>query len=206
MKKKIAVAVSLLLVLALSVGGTIAWLTDSDSVTNTFTIGKVDITLNETTGNSYKIMPGRVTAKNPVVTVVGNSENSYVFIKIEKLNGAVTYTPAGTETPVTTSFGDFISFSVNEEWKTATGLPDGVYYQEYTSQQDNKTYQVLGEKTTTDGTDGSKGAVEIPNSVTMEMITALKNSQKNPELKITAYAIQKEGTGTVTEAWAKLNP
>ena len=45
MKKKIAVAVSLLLVLALSVGGTIAWLTDtSDKVVNTFTIVRLILT------------------------------------------------------------------------------------------------------------------------------------------------------------------
>ena len=83
MKKKIAVAVSLLLVLALSVGGTIAWLTDSDSVTNTFTIGDIDITLAEPNGaanNKYKITPGATVEKDPTVTVVKGSENCYVYV------------------------------------------------------------------------------------------------------------------------------
>ena len=48
MKKKITlVATSVLLVAALVIGGTLAYFTDTEEATNTFTVGNVDITLTE---------------------------------------------------------------------------------------------------------------------------------------------------------------
>ena len=69
-----------------------AYLTSSDTVTNTFTVGKVEIKLDETdvtnpTGprvkaNSYKLMPGTTYTKDPTVTVKAGSEESYVRMKV----------------------------------------------------------------------------------------------------------------------------
>ena len=82
MKKKILV---LCLVVALAVtavvGGTLAYFTDTDNATNTFTTGKVDITLNETfSENDAKLLPGKNIAK--IVNVTNNEEDAYVRLHI----------------------------------------------------------------------------------------------------------------------------
>ena len=93
MKKKL-VAISLVVaMLAIAViGGSLAYFTDTDNATNTFTSGKVDITLKETDNagadflNDQKLLPGSATknaiAKNAVVTVNEGSEDSYVWVEI----------------------------------------------------------------------------------------------------------------------------
>ena len=90
MKKKLTIVVSLLLVMALSIGGTLAYLTDkTDAIENTFTIGNIDITLAEsvdTDGDgkaNFKIVPGATVAKDPKITVVKGSEQCYVYALIE---------------------------------------------------------------------------------------------------------------------------
>jgi predicted ribosomally synthesized peptide with SipW-like signal peptide len=65
-------------------GATIAWLTASAEVTNTFTVGKIAITLAETGWTNYsKIYPGAVINKNPTVTVTANSEDCYVYVMVD---------------------------------------------------------------------------------------------------------------------------
>lgn len=57
------------LVLSFTIGGTLAWLTDTtEPVTNTFTYGDINITLAETT-EVYKMVPGNSISKDPSVTV-----------------------------------------------------------------------------------------------------------------------------------------
>jgi len=89
MKKKLTIVVSLLLVMALSIGGTIAWLTDTtDAIQNTFTVGNVKIDLTETDvedndtplANSYKMVPGKTIDKDPTVTVEAGSEASLTSV------------------------------------------------------------------------------------------------------------------------------
>lgn len=71
------------LLVSATVMGTLAYLTDeSDEVTNTFTVGKIDITLTETKGDSFKIVPGATNEKDPTVTVVKGSEECYVYALI----------------------------------------------------------------------------------------------------------------------------
>ena len=92
-KKPILTIVSFILVAMISVLGTLAYLTDSDSVTNTFTVGQVDIALDEAdvdengkeiTGNdrvkenAYHLLPGQSYTKDPTITVQANSEESYI--------------------------------------------------------------------------------------------------------------------------------
>lgn len=82
MKKKI---VALCLCIALAVvaigGATLAYFTDTKDVTNTFTVGNVEIKLTEPkwTPNS-KLVPGTEIGKDPTVTVVKGSEECYVRI------------------------------------------------------------------------------------------------------------------------------
>lgn len=90
--KALLLTLCAVLLVAASVLGTMAYLTSTDTVTNTFTVGKVEIKLDETdvtnqTGprvqaNSYKLMPGTTYTKDPTVTVKAGSEESYVRMKV----------------------------------------------------------------------------------------------------------------------------
>lgn len=86
-----------LLLVAAGVFGTLAYLTGTDTVNNTFTVGNVKITLDEakvTTGgtpvegadrvkaNEYHLLPGHTYTKDPTVTVEEGSDLSYVRMKV----------------------------------------------------------------------------------------------------------------------------
>lgn len=101
--KALLLTLCAVLLVAASVLGTMAYLTSTDTVTNTFTIGKVEIKLDEAkvnangipvegaarvTGNSYKLMPGNTYTKDPTVTVKAGSEESYVRMKVTFNNAA----------------------------------------------------------------------------------------------------------------------
>lgn len=94
LRKILLTICSAMLLVCLSVGATVAYLTSTDTVTNTFTVGKVAITLDETDvdnstpnadrdkANSYKLMPGHEYTKDPVVHVSSDSEECYLFVKV----------------------------------------------------------------------------------------------------------------------------
>lgn len=85
MKKKsiLMAAIAVMLVAVLVVGGTLAYFTDTKSATNTFTMGNVKITLDETDvnnpkerttkGNTYDVYPGQTVTKDPVVHNTGKN-------------------------------------------------------------------------------------------------------------------------------------
>lgn len=101
--KALLLTLCAVLLVAASVLGTMAYLTSTDTVTNTFTVGKVEIKLDEAkvtadgipvegaarvTANSYKLMPGTTYTKDPTVTVKAGSEDSYVRMKVTFNNAA----------------------------------------------------------------------------------------------------------------------
>ena len=101
--KALLLTLCAVLLVAASVLGTMAYLTSTDTVTNTFTVGKVEIKLDEAkvtadgipvesadrvTANSYKLMPGTTYTKDPTVTVLNGSEDSYVRMKVTFNNAA----------------------------------------------------------------------------------------------------------------------
>lgn len=83
MKKVVAIVLAMVLVAVAAVGSTMAYLTATKSVKNTFTVGNVKITLDETnvndpdgdrvTANEYNIYPGAVVTKDPIVHNVGKN-------------------------------------------------------------------------------------------------------------------------------------
>lgn len=84
MKKKI---IALCLVIALAatavIGGTLAYFTDTDNATNTFTVGKIDITLQENFVQNSKLLPGSQTVNNVpkevTIKLEDGSEDAYVW-------------------------------------------------------------------------------------------------------------------------------
>lgn len=89
MKKKtiLVAAIAVMLVAALVVGGTLAYFTDkSDAKVNTFTMGNVGIDLTETKWDAqadHTLVPGKFYDKNPTITVDANSQDAYVFLKLD---------------------------------------------------------------------------------------------------------------------------
>ena len=99
MKKKLLImSVAMVLVCAFAVGMTIAYLTSTDEVVNTFTVGNVQIKLDEAdvdeygvpqgspaprvSRNDYKLIPGHEYTKDPTVTVLEGSERSYIKMTV----------------------------------------------------------------------------------------------------------------------------
>ena len=94
--KALLLTLCAVLLVAASVLGTMAYLTSSDNATNTFTVGKVSIKLDEAQvdklgnvvsnsrvqANEYKLMPSRTYTKDPTVTVLNGSDAAYVRMKV----------------------------------------------------------------------------------------------------------------------------
>jgi len=93
--KILALLMCAVLLVVASVAGTLAYLTSQDKVVNTFTVGNVQMYLDEkdvdnskthvepgVTGrdkvNDYHLMPGCEYEKDPTVTVLANSDECYV--------------------------------------------------------------------------------------------------------------------------------
>lgn len=80
-KRFVAILLCVTLVALAAIGATFAYLTDTKTVDNTFTMGNVKITLDETnvndpegdrvTRNTYNVYPGAVVTKDPIVHNVG---------------------------------------------------------------------------------------------------------------------------------------
>ncbi|MGN0754856.1 MAG: hypothetical protein ACI4ME_10390 [Aristaeellaceae bacterium] len=182
-KRILLAAVAALLLVAVSVGGTMAWLVaNTDSVVNTFTPSDITITLAETTGTSYKMVPGATITKDPLVTVKANSEKCYLFVKVEK----------------STNFGAFMTYEMAAGWTELTGV-SGVYYRVVDASTADQEFGVINNNTVT-----------VKDAVTKEMMHPTTDTFSNPTLTITAYASQymKNNTESFTaaEAWTNAQP
>lgn len=194
MKKVLISALAIVLVACCAIGGTLAWLkAESKTVTNTFTYGDINLTLDESilgddgaltssrtdSGNDdYKMLPGTDLPKDPKVTVKAKSEACWLFVKIEE----------------SANFRSFMSYDVNSNWAVldATKYP-GVYYYNGTALNSyitaDKEFEVL-----------TNNKVSVKSGVTKGMFTA--SGYTAPTLKFTAYAVQKDGFNTAAAAWA----
>lgn len=176
--RRIAMTFALVLVVALaSIGGTIAWLTaQTEAVTNTFTVGNIDIELDESANLDLKMVPGKTIAKDPKVTVEGGSEACWLFVKIEKAN----------------DLDNFITYSVANGWNELSGEP-GVYYREVAASETNQEFNVL-----------TNNQVTVKDSVTKTMMDDLTDTTR-PTLTFTAYACQSANVADAATAWANIN-
>ncbi len=175
MKKKILVACLCVALAVLTIAGTtLAYLTaTTESVTNTFTVGNIDITLAETK-TDFKMVPGSTIAKDPKVTVKAGSEDCWLFVKVEK----------------STNLDRFIAYTIDSGWTALSGV-NGVYYREVSAAATDTNFSVL-----------AGDQVTVNTTVTKPMMDALTQSTY-PTLTFTAYAVQKAGFDTATAAWAE---
>lgn len=183
MKKKLTVVLAFVLVVAMSVAGTYAYLTSQASVNNTFTVGKVGISMDEAkvdecgkkvdgadrvTENKYKLIPGHEYTKDPTIHVAADSEGCWLFVKVE--NG-IENIEAKDNT---------IAGQMKEKGWTAVDGAENVYaYEGIVSANTNvpvfDTFKVSG--------------------------TADIASYKGKTIVVTAYAVQADGFDTAAKAW-----
>ena len=179
MKKKLMTVLALVLVIAMSVAGTIAFLTDTtDPITNTFTVGNIDISLAETTAD-YKMVPGCNIAKDPVVTVDANSEDCWLFVKIDESR----------------NLDSFISYAVANDWTQGDGtnIPSNVWYRPVEAATADQTFSVL-----------AGDQVTVNNNVTKTMMDGLKvDGAIQPTLTFTACAVQADGFADASAAYVE---
>lgn len=189
--KALVLTLCAVLLVVATVMGTMAYLTSTDSVTNTFTVGKVAITLDEakvnTDGtpvadadrvkaNAYKLIPGHSYTKDPTVHVTAGSENSYIFVKVE--NGIAAFEVAGDKA---------IANQIEKnQWNNLKGVT-GVYYKEYTSANAQKDLVVFENFEIAD----TAGSTDAWNNV----------NPQNTKVTVTAYAVQKDGFADANAAW-----
>ena len=212
MKKKKTLLAAVILLLIFVVGGAIAYFTDTETKTNTFTIGNVDITLTEDgwdalpDSNSNNIpddaedmLPGKSVTKDPVVNNVSTKTPAYVFVKVEVPCTSIV-------APATTSEEIFV-YTLNAGWTelsseavacTSGGTATHVYY-----------YGSNGTLTTLAKAANASTPTPTTNPVFSSIMlrTTLKGNEgldTQKQVVVTGYGIQTEGLSNVTPAnvWA----
>lgn len=191
-RKALLLSVCAMLLVAASVMGTMAYLTAKTSaVQNTFTVGSVNITLDEadvdnsTSGasrdqaNAYNLLPGSTYEKDPTIHVAAGSEDCWVFVKVE--NGLADFEAEGTRT-----IAAQIAANGWTQLSDASGNAiTGVYYRQHTKADSVTDYVVFSTLTIADNANTLEGW----SSISGEMIT------------VTGYAVQDANVETALDAW-----
>ena len=219
MKKKILMivgaALCAVLLVAGSVVGTLAYLTSTMKVTNTFTVGDVTIDLDESLvdldgtpienasrvhQNEYHLVPGTTYTKDPRITIKTGSEACFLFVKVENGLSAVAMTALEAQ-----SLGKkTIATQMQENgWRLLTGTTDIYYFDAVNAASGAENASVVMVE---DSNNDSTGAVaKSANTIYVEIfkeftvspsanLDLLEDSDGNgkvdPKIEITAYAVQ----------------
>ena len=207
MKKKLMTVLALVLVIAMSVAGTYAYLTSTDTVKNTFTVGDVQIKLDEAQANpdgslvpdaarvkanSYKLLPGHKYNKDPMVTVLKGSESSYVKM-------TVTFTKASELDAIFASKGADMTSIFNgydsTNWIAKGNTKD--------TTANTRTYEfwykeAVAAPTADVALDALFDSITVPGTITNAQLDTIKGMT----ITVNAYAIQADGFANADAAWA----
>ena len=193
-----------------TVFGTMAYLTSTDEVKNTFTVGSVNIKLDEAKANTdgslvegadrvkannYKLLPGHTYNKDPMVTVLSGSESSYIkmtvtFSKAKELDAI--FDPNGAT--LTSIFNNYDS--TNWIYKGNTENDN----------MNTRTYE-FWYKETVDAPDADVAldalfdSITVPGEITKEQLATIAGMT----ITVNAYAIQADGFANAEAAWAAFN-
>ena len=238
-KKIVALLLCALLLIGASVAGTLAYLTDNQDVTNTFTIGKVEIKLDEavvdqetgvaTTGRTedgntaVRLIPGRSITKDPTVTVLKDSEDCYVRVKVTvdlstawepetaKAAGWMTDGQEFAEAfePWAERFaGNYLVASNvpgfnDTDWElSATKIdPDAKEITYTLDYKDVPNYDIVPKSTSDTKLPAVFDKVVAPRTLTKDQLALLEGM----EIKVEAHAIQAEGFTNATAAWTEFD-
>ena len=212
MKKKLLImSVAMVLVCAFAVGMTLAYLTSTDRVVNTFTVGNVQIKLDEAEvdqygvpqgspaprvkANSYKLIPGHTYTKDPTVTVLSGSESSYIkmtvtFSKSRELDAI--FAPTGAD--LTSIFKGYDSTN----WICKGNTED--------ASANTRTYEFWYKETVAAPTadvalDALFDSITVPGTINNAQLRTIEGMT----ITVNAYAIQADGFQTPEAAWAAYN-
>ena len=208
--KALLLTLCAVLLVAASVLGTMAYLTSTDTVTNTFTVGSVAIKLDEAQANtdgtlvpnaervkanSYKLLPGHTYNKDPMVTVLSGSELSYVrmtvtFSKANELDAI--FAPGGAD--LTKIFNGYDPAN----WTYKDNTTDAA--------ANTRTYEfwykeAVGAPNGDVALDALFDSITVPGSVTKEQLATIEGMT----ITVNAYAIQADGFADAGAAWAAFN-
>ena len=196
-------------VAAVSVLGTLAYLTDRDAAVNTFTVGKVNIRLDETQvdpdgtpvpdadrvqENEYHLIPGMTYTKDPAVTVETKSEESYIRMILTVHNASAVQAILDEY-----ELGDFSALIGG--WD-----PEIWLYEGFGEDAEENTISFEFRYHETVGTEDEELVLEplfdtliVPGDVTGGELEALYNG--GFKMVITGHAIQKAGFDDEDAAW-----
>lgn len=205
--KVLGLVMAAVLLVTATVFGTMAYLTDTEKVVNTFTVGSVAITLDEAdvkpdgtyetnhdsrvSANDYKLMPGHEYIKDPTVTVVKGSESSYVRMLVTLSNASALKEVFGA---------DFLPENYVEGWDSTTWVASGITE----NAADNTITYEFRYKETVAAPDADVvlddlfESFTVPGTVTNEQLAKLKGMT----ITVNAHAIQADSFETADEAWA----
>ena len=206
MKKKLMTVLALVLVIAMSVAGTYAYLTSADKVVNTFTVGDVKIKLDEAKANpdgslvanadrvkanSYKLLPGHTYNKDPMVTVLKGSESSYVKMTVTFSNAAeldAIFDPNGAT--LTSIFNGYDSTNWIYKGNTEnTGDNTRTYEFWYKAPVAAPDADVA--------LDALFDSITVPGTINNDQLATIKDMT----ITVNAYAIQADGFADAADAW-----
>ena len=184
MKKKIlALCLVVVLVATAITGVTLAYFTDTDDATNTFTVGNVDIDLTEPKWDEQgkedapEVYPGEALAKDPTVTNIGNNP-CFVRVKVTGLDQFVE--DFGADAMITLRHGNYVEGYDNTNWT----YYNGYYYY-------NKV--LATEATAGDEYNVGLGTVTEPLFNQIVMPTQLTNNAEAVSIDVSAEAVQAQG-------------
>lgn len=205
--KALLLTLCAVLLVAASVLGTMAYLTSTDEVTNTFTVGQVKIKLDEAKANpdgslvanadrvkanEYKLLPGHTYNKDPMVTVLSGSESSYVkmtvtFSKANELDAI--FAPGGADLTSIFNGYDAAKWIAKGNTKDATA--------------NTRTYEfwykeTVGAPTADVALDALFDSITVPGTITNEQLATIEGMT----ITVNAYAIQVDGFANAEAAWA----
>ena len=194
--------------------GTYAYLTDSEAATNTFTVGKVGITLDETdvdnssvgerdTENKYHLIPGHTYVKDPTVHVDADSEPCYLFVKVENGIAAIETQEEGK------SIADqmkALNWELIDKDNNVYVLAKGEGEAKFQYTVSGGAEVVVFETFTIDG----DKTVNVPTGETAPEGKFDIAAYRDAKVTITGYAIQAAGFADASAAWdalwTQLNP
>lgn len=201
MKKILVLLVAAVLLVAVSVAGTVAYLTaQTGEITNTFTPATLSVNLNESkpANKIAQMVPGATIEKDPKVTYTTDVP-AYVFVKVTEQIGS------------NLSFDAYIDYSVitgTGAWTALDGF-DGVYYMAVEKDGcPEGGISIIQDASNPPVAD----KVTVKNIGLAEMQALVNDSDANdmskyPKLSFQAYIIQQLGfEDNPAGAWAELNP
>lgn len=206
MRKIMLALFSAMLLVCVTVGATVAYLTSTDEVVNTFTVGNVQIKLDEAKANpdgtlvanadrvkanSYKLLPGHTYNKDPMVTVLKGSESCYVKMTVTFSNAdaldAIFAPNGGADMTKIFNGYDSANWTYKGNTETANTRTYEFWYKE-----------AVAAPTADVALDALFDSITVPDFIDNDQLATIAGMT----ITVNAYAIQADGFANAEAAWA----